>query len=176
MTHPASKTLLIGIDEAGYGPNLGPLVIGCSAWLIDPSTKRNSIDTPLTETLLERLAPHFLPRPIKPRSSHVPLGDSKAIYASGDPLSSLEMGVRYWLRHIGTSGCSFQSLLEALRSGVRRGDFEASLVRFTWYGRCDRKQGCRFFGRRRFAIASSSRRSLYPVVAAFPRRIGQGDR
>ncbi|MGI9446589.1 MAG: hypothetical protein ACR2NI_02905 [Pirellulales bacterium] len=28
-------TLVIGIDEAGYGPNLGPLVIGSSSWQID---------------------------------------------------------------------------------------------------------------------------------------------
>ena len=28
-------TLVIGIDEAGYGPNLGPLVIGGSSWQID---------------------------------------------------------------------------------------------------------------------------------------------
>lgn len=30
-------TLVIGIDEAGYGPNLGPLVIGGSSWVIDKS-------------------------------------------------------------------------------------------------------------------------------------------
>lgn len=28
-------TLLIGIDEAGYGPNLGPLCIGASAWRVE---------------------------------------------------------------------------------------------------------------------------------------------
>ena len=34
-------TLVIGIDEAGYGPNLGPLVIGGSSWVIDePQSER----------------------------------------------------------------------------------------------------------------------------------------
>ena len=28
-------TLLIGIDEAGYGPNLGPLCVGASAWRVE---------------------------------------------------------------------------------------------------------------------------------------------
>ncbi|MFM8709140.1 MAG: hypothetical protein ACKOHK_13950, partial [Planctomycetia bacterium] len=27
-------TLLIGTDEAGYGPNLGPLVVAATAWRI----------------------------------------------------------------------------------------------------------------------------------------------
>jgi len=26
-------TLVVGTDEAGYGPNLGPLVIGATAWV-----------------------------------------------------------------------------------------------------------------------------------------------
>lgn len=29
---PAVTTLVVGTDEAGYGPNLGPLVVGASAW------------------------------------------------------------------------------------------------------------------------------------------------
>ena len=28
----AVTTLVVGTDEAGYGPNLGPLVVGATAW------------------------------------------------------------------------------------------------------------------------------------------------
>ena len=28
-------TLVIGTDEAGYGPNLGPLVVAATAWRVD---------------------------------------------------------------------------------------------------------------------------------------------
>ena len=28
-------TLVIGTDEAGYGPNLGPLVVAATAWQVE---------------------------------------------------------------------------------------------------------------------------------------------
>ena len=31
-------TIVIGTDEAGYGPNLGPLVVAATAWRIFAST------------------------------------------------------------------------------------------------------------------------------------------
>ena len=45
-------TLVIGIDEAGYGPNLGPLVIGGSSWQID-DLQSNQSSTDVAEQFLE---------------------------------------------------------------------------------------------------------------------------
>jgi ribonuclease HIII len=34
--------ILIGMDEAGYGPNLGPLVVAATAWRVDDASATNS--------------------------------------------------------------------------------------------------------------------------------------
>ena len=37
-------TLVIGTDEAGYGPNLGPLVVAATAWQVDAGADPAQID------------------------------------------------------------------------------------------------------------------------------------
>ncbi|MFN7738418.1 MAG: hypothetical protein ACK5O8_20050 [Pirellula sp.] len=79
--------LIIGIDEAGYGPNLGPLVIGASVWL-SPSDR-------LVDGCLELLAPEFRAEPWRSNSDFIPLGDSKKIYKPGLGLDGLMAGVEF---------------------------------------------------------------------------------
>jgi hypothetical protein len=79
------KKLIIGIDEAGYGPRLGPLVIGGSAWLTP--------QTVCQRQLTDHLAKCFQPISWYERCGHVPLGDSKVLYRSGTGLASLESGL-----------------------------------------------------------------------------------
>jgi hypothetical protein len=69
-------TLVIGTDEAGYGPNLGPLVIGGTAW-------RLAAEPPAVEATLERVM--TAARPL--------WGDSKTIYKGGAGRDALERGV-----------------------------------------------------------------------------------
>ncbi len=86
-------TLVIGIDEAGYGPNLGPLVIGGSSWQIDDGQSGHSPT---------KSADHFT------RLQHdihddyragrgPPWGDSKKIFSrkstKSEALEPLERGV-----------------------------------------------------------------------------------
>lgn len=80
-----TRKLIIGVDEAGYGPNLGPLVVAASVWRVDQN---------LSETqLCRQLQSSFQPRAWKPGSQHTPLGDSKLLYSRAQGLDSLEMGL-----------------------------------------------------------------------------------
>ncbi len=83
---PPARKLFIGVDEAGYGPNLGPLLIGGSAWVV-PSE--------MTETDLCQLlaAEQFFAAPWSPNCDHVPLGDSKKLYQSTTGLRTIELGL-----------------------------------------------------------------------------------
>ena len=80
--------LVLGVDEAGYGPNMGPLVIAVSAWSID-----SDLD------LLQGLAPfspEFQAAPWNKQSDFVPLGDSKKIYQPGKGLSGLSFAIQFF--------------------------------------------------------------------------------
>jgi hypothetical protein len=75
---------LIGTDEAGYAPNLGPLVISASVWQVDEP----QID------LYKRLKAVVCKAP--PRASRAPrvaIADSKLLYSPAQGLKVLERGV-----------------------------------------------------------------------------------
>jgi hypothetical protein len=81
-------TLLIGTDEAGYGPNLGPLVVAATAWRIEGHAEH--AEEVLGKAMLEvdvlaaaggggRAAPLW--------------ADSKQVYRGGEGFDRLERGV-----------------------------------------------------------------------------------
>ena len=94
--------LIVGIDEAGYGPNLGPLVIAASVWR---STKRFDVSQGLAP-----FAPEFHAAPWKPGSDHVPFGDSKKIYKRSLGIAGLEIAMRFFEHAIGRSNPSLLDL------------------------------------------------------------------
>ena len=72
--------LLVGTDEAGYGPNLGPLTIGGTVWRCpDP-------DVDLYQTLKKVVAR-------KVHSQKLQIADSKAVYSPANGLENLERNV-----------------------------------------------------------------------------------
>jgi ribonuclease HII len=71
--------IILGTDEAGYGPNLGPLVISLTVWEADTEYL-----SPLFETL---------------NHAGIPIGDSKKLYHGGS-LTALETGVLVPLRSL----------------------------------------------------------------------------
>jgi len=80
---------LIGVDEAGYGPNLGPLVVSASVWEI-PGPRTNSnlyevLDRAVTATVPSAVE---LSRDAAP--PRVVIADSKVIYRAGQGLRDLE--------------------------------------------------------------------------------------
>lgn len=78
---------LIGTDEAGYGPNLGPLVISASVWEV--------ADRPADVDLYQQLAAVICRAPSKAagRRARVAVADSKQLYKPAQGLSQLERGV-----------------------------------------------------------------------------------
>jgi hypothetical protein len=79
---------LLGTDEAGYGPNLGPLLISASVWKVPDGVQG--------EGLYERLREVIKPVPGRAASANgqqFVIGDSKALYQSGKGLSLLERGL-----------------------------------------------------------------------------------
>ncbi len=75
-------TLLIGTDEAGYGPNLGPLVVAGSAWRLPDADKA-----------ADRLARMAAEIGAAAGSRQPPWADSKQLYKPGGGLGAIERGV-----------------------------------------------------------------------------------
>lgn len=74
---------LIGTDEAGYGPNLGPLVIATSVWRVADEVSR----TDLYETLGDLVV-----RESTEAENRLAIADSKRLHRPGD-VAQLERGV-----------------------------------------------------------------------------------
>lgn len=87
-----ATTFIMGVDEAGLGPNLGPLVIAASVWSCEQGVEHNRLQ--------EKLEPNFQAKKLARSGSHVfiPLGDSKQLYQSGMPTDSLAVAVVTLLR------------------------------------------------------------------------------
>lgn len=104
--------LVAGIDEAGYGPLLGPLCVALSAWLVhDP-------DDAVPPDLWARLHPGVARTPAD-RRRRIAIADSKLLFhrasrARRDPLYHLERGVLALLEASGRPCRSDRALLTCL--------------------------------------------------------------
>ena len=94
---------LIGTDEAGYGPNLGPLVIGISLWHVPGPAE----DVDLYQLLGDAVS-------AEPTVERIAIADSKLLYKPGGGLALLERGVLSALRHIGFEPESWREIMSAL--------------------------------------------------------------
>jgi ribonuclease HIII len=78
------RVFVLGTDEAGYGPNLGPLVIGACAWRV-PSR-------PAADKLYDLLADAICTDPTD-ELQRLAIADSKRLYQPGGGVQQLERGV-----------------------------------------------------------------------------------
>lgn len=103
-------TLLIGIDEAGYGPNYGPLCIGATAWRVEEQRARSEDQVPdLYALLTEIISPG-------PDRARIAVADSKRLYkpashAQHSGLIHLERAVLTALEMLNRSAADMQTLL-----------------------------------------------------------------
>jgi ribonuclease HII len=95
----------IGIDEAGYGPNFGPLVMTAVAWHVDDGIG----DADLWKTLKKVAC-----RCGSDRRDRLLVDDSKKVYRSGDGIDELECTVLALLESL--EPCTLRELLDHLGS------------------------------------------------------------
>ena len=119
LRYTAGMGILIGMDEAGYGPNLGPLVVAATAWHVDDGehggfaaangvsavSLQHSVAGAGTAQLSQKSeisnqkSTFNLYRPLcnivsrKPSDHRIAIADSKQLYKPGGGLRQLERGV-----------------------------------------------------------------------------------
>src|SRR5688500_12104556 len=81
--------ILAGIDEAGYGPLLGPLVVGCCAFEVEPDPAAPGDDLPC---LWRRLRKH-VSRNRSKGGKKLHVNDSKLVYSTSGGLKELERSI-----------------------------------------------------------------------------------
>lgn len=110
-------TWIVGIDEAGYGPNLGPLVMTAASCRLP--------DKPSAAPDLWAILTDAVRRAEEPDDDRLPVGDSKLVYSTARGLADLEASV---LAILGRDTSTIAALLETLA-----GDSLGGLATEMWY-------------------------------------------
>ena len=99
-----------GIDEAGYGPLLGPLVIARSVFVLD--RHEPTLEPP---SLWRLLSASVCMKP-SDKKKRLAINDSKKLYSPGSSLKRLERGLLPFLSELGISPKNLDELLEKIAS------------------------------------------------------------
>jgi hypothetical protein len=112
--------ILAGIDEAGYGPVLGPLVVGCCAFHIKD---RGGEEVPCLWTRLKRSVSKR-----KTAGAKLHVNDSKAVYTPATGLKDLERGILALAAAVHGNPADLDALLERTSPQA-----VADLAGYPWY-------------------------------------------
>jgi ribonuclease HII len=118
-------TYLLGMDEAGYGPNLGPLIVSGTLWYVPDRSDEVDLYRLLPSTIQGRPAP-------RGQSDRLTIADSKALYKSGSGLDRLELGVLAALSVTGPRPATWRELWTALDPATN-----PDRERLPWYAQYD---------------------------------------
>jgi len=105
--------LVVGIDEAGYGPTLGPLVVAMTLWDVSP---------PLVKTDFWQLLGDNVSRSARDAHGRLVVSDSKTVYSRKKGLSSLERPVLAFASAAGLDCATLETLLEEIGVQLPEGD------------------------------------------------------
>ena len=98
-----------GIDEAGYGPTLGPLVITSTTFIIDNPEYRTDPPGSLWELLEDAVCGR-----ISDEAKRIPVNDSKLLYSAAIGLGHLERGILSFLHTRGLDPKTTAEIFELL--------------------------------------------------------------
>ena len=102
---------LIGVDEAGYGPNLGPLVVAATVWELPEEIDGNDLWSAFTGIISDR--------PCRAgRTIHI--ADSKQVHSSSAGIGPLERSALAILELAGQRRDTFGELWDELHDGNER--------------------------------------------------------
>lgn len=114
---------VFGMDEAGYGPNLGPLVVTVTCWEVPGDPRRYDFWNELADCIAEQ--------PLA-GDDRLHVADSKQVYQPARGLGGLERTVLTLLRAAGVNADCYQQLCCALCR-----DSTFSLEEEPWFHGCD---------------------------------------
>lgn len=115
--------ILIGTDEAGYGPNLGPLTVAATAWHLPDGVE------PLD--LWEELKSVLTSVPER-GDQRLFVADSKKVFSPGEGLESLEVAVLAFLNLINVNTVSIDQVCRGISMPAQAAPFSSAYQAEPW--------------------------------------------